>query len=142
MPHENVTEPIGLGRQVEFETSNGGKLLMVGIADSLIRTGITEDGWAFYDDLHINPHNEAILNVSDRHTSGTLRHITGDVIIQFNLSSRVVNGKTDVYVEDLAPYEWYRLEFDTVLAKTDSGRAHGQASKNGELIFTNVHIPN
>lgn len=142
MVSEHECEPFPLGSGVEFETIGGGTITMIGRADHLRKTGVTSNGWAFYDDLYLNVHNDFSLNISDRQTAGMLRHITGDVIIQFHLTSRVPNGTADIEVRGLAPEEWYRLEFNTVLAKTDGGRAHGQASVNGELVFYGVHIPN
>lgn len=132
---------ITLGNGVVFETSNGGSLQMLGIAD-LSEFGF-EDGAAYYDDVRFNPYADMTLNVADDHTvTAAVQHTTGDPVVTFGLTSREPNGTTDVRVEGLKPEAWYRLEFDGVLAATDSGRAHDQASSDGVLEFSGVVVPN
>ncbi|SEL17113.1 hypothetical protein [Haloferax larsenii] len=131
-----------LSPAVNFETDNGGTLKMVGLTNDLTEYGVTNDGWAFFDDLYFNAYSEATLNVADHHTQTQVTHIGGKVAASFRLVSLVPNGKADIRVRGLTPNEWYRLEFGGVMAETDSGVAHGRTDGQGEIIFTAVSIPN
>ncbi|QRV15014.1 hypothetical protein JMJ58_19220 [Haloterrigena salifodinae] len=127
---------------VEFETSNGGTIEMVGTATNLTEFGVTDDGWAFYDDLYFNPYSEATLNVADRHTKARLVDTSGKVAASFRLVSLVPDGRADIEVRGLLPDQWYRLEFNSVLAETEDAVAHDKSSERGELIFKGVKLPN
>ena len=129
-------------KNVEFESSNGGSLITTRESNPLQEIGVLPSGWVKVDDLRFNPYDEISLDLSDSETQTTIRHITGKVVASFGLISREPNGRCDIEIIGLAPREWYRLEFDTVLAKTISGFAHAQSGDNGELMFTGVSIPN
>lgn len=137
-----MTGFVELGQGATFSCENGGTITMIGTADSLGEFGLSSSGWAFYDDLYFNPYNDVTITLENHRTQTTLKHVSGDVVASFGMTSRVPNGKADIEVRGLAPNEWYRFEFGRVLAKTDGGRAHAQASRNGELIFSGVFIPN
>jgi len=131
-----------LGNNVTFECSNGGIITVVsddGEAD-LNRFG--DDGiFAYYDDLHIDAYNDMTVNV-DGDTQGTVKHVTGDAVMKFGISSQEPNGKIDVKLSNLRPNAWYRLRFNGVLAACDGGRAHGRTNEHGLLDFNEVEIPN
>lgn len=133
---------ITVDKDITFESSNGGKLITIIESSSLREVGVLRSGWVKIDDLLFNPYDTISLNLSSSKTQTTLRHATGEIILSFRLISRKPNGKCDIEIVGLAPQEWYRLEFDTVLAQTDSGYAHAQSGNNGELMFTGVSIPN
>jgi hypothetical protein len=132
---------ITLGTNIELESSNKGKLVTTRESTSLLEAGVLSSGWIIIDDLRFNPYNTISLDLSDSETQTTLRHITGRIVVSFSLISREPNGKCDIEIVGLSPREWYRLEFNTVLAQTDSGYAHAQSGDNGELMFTGVSIP-
>jgi hypothetical protein len=132
---------ITVDKDITFESSNGGKLITIIESSSLREVGVLRSGWVKIDDLLFNPYDTISLNLSSSKTQTTLRHATGEIILSFRLISRKPNGKCDIEIVGLAPQEWYRLEFDTVLAQTDSGYAHAQSGNNGELMFTGVSIP-
>jgi len=132
---------ITVDKDITFESSNGGKLITIIESSSLREVGVLRSGWVKIDDLLFNPYDTISLNLSSSKTQTTLRHATGEIILSFRLISRKPNGKCDIEILGLAPQEWYRLEFDTVLAQTDSGYAHAQSGNNGELMFTGVSIP-
>lgn len=130
-----------LGPNVTFACSNGGTVTMIDTAHHLTEFGL-DDGWAVYDDLYVNPTVPTTLNISDSYdVEATVTHLTGDPVIRFRLISRQPNGTADIKLTGLKPNGWYRLQFDGVLAKTASGRAHDQASSDGVLTFTDVHLP-
>ena len=133
---------IRLNQGVEFSTSNGGTIKMVGNATGLFEYGVTEDGWAYYDDLRFNPYSATTLNLSNHQTQTSVIHSDGKVAASFRLISLVPNGKADIHVRGLAPGEWYRLEFGSVMAETEGGMAHGKTSESGDIQFNGVAIPN
>ena len=115
---------------------------MIGNADDLNVFGI-ESGYAFYNDLYFNPYNDMTLDVSGGYeTLGSLKHITGDPIMTFNLSSREPNGKCDIRAEGLKSEEWYRLQFGGNLVETPGGMSHGETGEDGVIEFTEASIPN
>lgn len=132
---------ITVDKDITFESSNGGKLITIIESSSLREVGVLRSGWVKIDDLLFNPYDTISLNLSSSKTQTTLRHATGEIILSFRLISRKPNGKCDIEILGLAPQEWYRLEFNTILAKTDAGYAHAQSGDNGELMFTGVSIP-
>jgi hypothetical protein len=126
---------------VTFTTSNGGEVRMVGTGRGLDEVGWA-GGYAYYDDLYVDPSVPVTLDISEEYdTTATVQHITGDPVVRFRLISRQTNGTADIKLTGLQPDGWYRLQFNGVLAKTASGRAHGHASDGGELVFTNVELP-
>ena len=130
-----------LEKSVEFTGTNGGTITMLGTADDLMKVGI-EDGYAVYDDFGVNPSADMTLNVSGEYVvTGSVEHTTGDPVMTFSLTSREPNGTADIRLIGLQPEGWYRLRLGGQLAKTAGGRAHGQASVDGELIFIGVNIP-
>ena len=132
---------ITVNKNITFKSSNGGKLVTTTESNSLFEAGVLSSGWVTIDDLRFNPYNTISLDLSNSETQTTLRHVTGEVISSFRLISREPNGKCDIEIVGLSPREWYRLEFNTILAQTDSGYAHAQSGDNGELMFTGVSIP-
>lgn len=132
---------------VTFTLDSGVTITVLGAPTDFESVGFAEDGRFFIDGLYFNPHNDVVLTAPGGPSSpgvltGEFRHEVGDVFSRFGLSSRVPNGKVDIEIRDIEPKEWYRLEFNTVLAQTDSGRANGRASVNGTLGFNGVNIPN
>ena len=139
MPRAKVSDGI------EFECSNGGILTIYGgdYGDTdLDRFG--DDGtFAYYDDLHINAHNDMTVDVDgEYHAQGSVQHVTGDAVMRFDLVSNEPGGKADFKITGLQPDAWYRLRFSGVLALTDNGRAHGKTNDFGRLDFIGVIIPN
>lgn len=133
---------ISLGVGVEFECSNGGIVQMVGKTDDLNECGI-EDGWAFYGDLYINPYSDVTLDITGGYgVEGSVKHMTGDPIITFNLSGRSPNTKTDIRAENLKPESWYRLQFSGNLVETAGGMSHGQTDNRGVIQYMEANIPN
>lgn len=133
---------VEVGNAVQFVTDNGGELLMILPASRLDEFGI-RNGWALWDDLYLNPYNDMTLDVSGGYTTkATIEHLTGDPVLNFNLTSREVGGKTDIKATNLKPDAPYRLLFDGVLAKSSTGRAHAKTDNQGRLQFNEVIIPN
>lgn len=115
---------------------------MVGDATDLNEFGI-ENGWAYYNDFYINAYSDMTFDISESYNvTGTVRHLTGDSIMSFSLSSRSPNGTADVRIEGLSGEAWYRLQFSGSLANTPSGQSHGETTKNGVIQFMEVSIPN
>lgn len=127
---------------IDFEASNGGVVTVYRDSEELERFGV-ENGWAVWNDLHINPSVDMTLDISeDYDTTAKIEHLTGDAVLTFSLTSRQPNGLADIRIEGLKPRAWYRLRFDNLLAETDSGGvAHGQTTDDGILQFNNVVIP-
>jgi hypothetical protein len=137
-------EFIHVGDNVEYECGNGGVITIIGVdgETDLNRTG-DDDSYAYYDDLHIDAHNDMVVNVDeDYHVEGSVKHVTGDAVMRFQLSSREPNGEVDVKLTGLSQNAWYRLRFNGVLASCDGGRAHGKTNEQGILRFNGVKIPN
>lgn len=136
-----IEETIEVEPAVKFEGSNGGEISIIGLTKDVHRAGV-EDGWVVFDDLYLNPEVDMTLNVSDYYDiTGSVKHLTGDAIITFNLTSQSPNGKADVRVRNLKPREWYRLQFDSILAATGGGHAHAESGQGGEIEFTEVEVP-
>lgn len=140
MSNEEAT----VSNNTKFECSNGGVITILSITEEtdLSRFGV-DGSFAYYDDLHLDAHNDMVVNVGgEYHVKGTVQHVTGDAIMRFNLSSREPNGKVDVKLSGLQDGSWYRLRFGGVLAACDGGRAHGRTNEEGKLTFNKVEIPN
>lgn len=132
---------VGLGSGVDFVCSNGGTVTMVGTARRLFAFGI-DNGYAYYDDLYVNAHDDVTLNVGTGYdVRGTVEHAAGETIMAFNLTSRTPGGRADIRLVGLSPHEWYRLRFDGIIAKTPAGTAHATADANGVLEFAETEIP-
>jgi len=129
---------------VEFECSNGGTIKIIGDDGETDLARFGSDGeFAYYDDLHIDAHNDMTVDVDgDYHVGGSVQHVTGDPVMRFNLISNEPEGKADFKITGLQPDAWYRLHFSGVLAKCNGGRAHGKTNDFGRLDFTGVIIPN
>jgi hypothetical protein len=127
-----------------FECSNGGVITVQddGVMTELERFG--DDGeFAYYDDLHLDSYNDLFIDVSaDYNVKGTVKHLTGDQIMTFQLSSREPNGKVDVKLTGLQENAWYRLRLGGALAACEGGRATGKTNERGILHFIKVEIPN
>jgi hypothetical protein len=132
-----------LSTGITFGTSNGGTVRTVGVGE-FTEFGLTDDGFAFYDDLAVNPSIPVTLTTTSPryNVEGTIEHLTGETVMRFRLLSRQPNGRADIRLSGLKSESWYRLQFDGVLAKTESGRAHAQSSPNGLVQFNGVHLPN
>lgn len=138
-----MTDHVVVGDDVEFECSNGGVLKIIGDEEKIELSRFGADGFAYYDDLHLDAYNDMMVDVrGDYHIEGSIEHVTGDSIMTFGLSSLEPNGKVDVKLTGLHPDAWYRLHFGGVLAACEGGRAHGATNKRGELTFNKVEIPN
>jgi hypothetical protein len=139
-----MTDKASLGRDVEFECSNGGVITVLsedGEVD-LSRFG-SNDTFAYYDDLHLNAYNDMTINLDEPYdVQGSVKHVTGDAVMRFNLSSLEPNGTVDVKLSGLSPENWYRLRFGGNLAACEGGRAHGKTNEEGLLTFNKVEIPN
>lgn len=132
---------VALGSGVVFYTGNGGTVRMIGTSQHLNEVRL-ENSFAAFDDLHINPNVDVTLDISDGlDVNGTVKHVTGDPVMHFSLASRVPNGTADILLTGLQPEEWYRLQFDGVLAECSGGRAHGQTDTDGKIQFNSVVIP-
>jgi hypothetical protein len=131
--------------KVTFQCSNGGVINVISeFDDSQLENRTGADGeFAYYDDLHLNAYNDMVVNVDgDYHVEGSVKHVTGDAVMRFNLSSLEPNGKVDVKLSGLSPESWYRLRFGGNLAACEGGRAHGKTNEEGLLTFNKVEIPN
>lgn len=133
---------IEIGANIDYECSNGGIITIYVPSDVDVQTGMTADGYAYYDDLYINAHDDMTLNLAHHNVSASVQHLTGEKIIEFDITSRVPNGRADIMAKNLKPDAWYRLTFESVLATTDGGFAHGNAGANGEIGWIGVRIPN
>lgn len=140
MPHN-----LEIGDGVTFSCGNGGIIKIIGDSGSTefsSRAG-TESEFSYYDDLHINAYNDIVLDVAgEYHVEGSVKHLTGDEIMRFNISSIEPNSKADFRLTGLSPNSWYRLRFDGRLATCLGGRAHGRTNERGILTFQEVEIPN
>lgn len=138
MPKASVSD------HVEFACSNGGTIRIIGDDGSTDLNRFGVDGtFAYYDDLHINAHNDMIVDVDgEYHAQGSVQHVTGDAVMWFNLTCNEPEGKADIKLTGLQANAWYRLEFGGLLARCDGGRAHGQTNDFGRLTFNGVIIPN
>lgn len=137
-----MSKYISIGSAINYSCTNGGTITIYVPFDTASHTGISTSGAAYYDDLHINAYDDMTLNLADHNPKASVQHLTGDVIVNFDLTSRVPNGRADIEVKNLKPDSWYRLTFDGVLASTDGGFAHGKSGPSGELVFAGVRIPN
>lgn len=134
---------VELSGPVVFETASGGSLRVIDRGDDFTTFGLTADGFAFWDDLAIDATVPMTLQVGDSYDAqAKVTHLTGDPVLRFDLTSRQPNGVADVRLTGLKPEAWYRLQFDGALAKTATGRAHGQTDATGVITFTGVTIPN
>jgi len=129
---------------VEFECSNGGILRIVGGSKATDLSKVGVDGsFAYYDDLQIDSYNDLLIDVDEGyHVEGSVKHLTGDEVMSFKLSSLEPDSKADFKLTNLRPNSWYRLRFDGILAKCSGGRAHGRTNEHGILTFNEVVIPN
>lgn len=126
---------------VTFTTSNGGEVRMIDEALGLDEVG-WKNGYAYYDNLFIDPAVPITLDISSEYdVEATVKHVTGDPVMSFGVTSRQSNGTADIKLTGLKPDGWYRLQFNGVLAKTASGRAHDKASSDGVLKFAGVELP-
>lgn len=140
MPHN-----LEVGDGVTFSCGNGGIIKIIGDDGSTdFESDVGSDGeFSFYDDLHINSYNDIILDVDgEYHVQGSVKHLTGNEVMRFNISSLEPNGKADFRLSGLKPDSWYRLRFDGRLAACLGGRAHGRTNEAGILTFNEVKIPN
>jgi hypothetical protein len=130
--------------EVEFECSNGGKITIISNDGETNLSRLGADGkFAYYEDLHLDAYSDMMINLDDPyHVEGSVKHVTGDAVMKFNLSSLEPNGKVDVKLSGLSPENWYRLRFGGNLAACEGGRAHGKTNEEGLLTFNKVEIPN
>lgn len=132
---------MNLGANVRFDCANGGCVTMVGNATGLSEVGVT-DGWAYWDDLHVNAQADLTLDVSGTHfVKARVETRQGATVMLFGITSREPNGRADIRVTGLQPETWYRIQFDGALAACDGGRTHAATGTVGELQFNNVVIP-
>lgn len=125
---------------VTYSTSNGGVLRILSDTTSLESTGVA-GGWAFFDNVYIDPYNPMIIDVESR-TKVSLETEEGEGVLSFSITSSVPNGEADFKFNDLEGESWYRLTIDGVLASTISGRAHGKTTETGKVKFNGVTIGN
>ena len=140
-----MSRNLQVGDETTFKCSNGGIIKAVGFrGGTSVESRFGTDGeFSYFDDLHLNPYNDMVVNVDeDYHVEGTVQHLTGDAVMKFKLSSLEPNGQTDVRLTGLKPDSWYRLRFDGRLAACEGGRAHGKTNDHGLLTFKKVEIPN
>lgn len=131
-----------IGARATFECSNGGEIRILADAADLDEVGLI-DGTAFWSDLYINPYVKMTLDIAGRYgVEGNVKHVSGDTVMSFQLNSRSVNGTADIRMEGLKSNEFYRLEFDGILAETDGGRAHEKTGPDGTVQYNSVVIPN
>jgi hypothetical protein len=140
-----MTHNLEISSGLSFLCGNGGVIKTIsedGNTELQAQTG-ADDEFAYYDDLHLNAYNDMVVNVDgDYHVEGSVKHVTGDSVMHFNLSSLEPNGKVDVKLSGLSPESWYRLRFGGNLAACEGGRAHGKTNEEGLLTFNKVEIPN
>lgn len=133
---------VAVNGPVEFECGSGGSVSILSSASSLGEVGVNYDGFAYWDDLYIDTATPMSLFIGPGYnTKATVQHLTGDPILHFDIISQQPNGTADIEVRNLQPEAWYRLQFDGSLAKTASGRAHGQTDKYGIIQWKGVNIP-
>lgn len=130
-----------LGTNVTFSCGKGGTITTVGSTTDLATFGVSDDGWAYFDDLQFNTAVDMSLNLSGVKTKATINHLPGDGVFAFDLTSGVLDGRCDVKAVGLPAGEWYRLQFDGVLARTVSGYAHGTTGEGNAIQFNGVHVP-
>ena len=136
---------LSVGDESTFECGNGGVIKTIGVegSTSLKSRFGTDEEFSYFDDLHLNAYNDMAVNVDeDYHVEATVKHLTGDAVMKFKITSLEPNGETDVRLTGLKPNAWYRLRFDGQLAACEAGRAHGQTNEHGLLTFKKVEIPN
>lgn len=135
---------LSFGDNLTFECSNGGLIKLIGYdGETQLEDRGGADGFAYFDDLHLNAYNDMVLNVDgDYNVKATVQHLTGDAILDFELHSIEAGGTVDVKVTGLKPNSWYRLQFNGILAACDGGRAHGKTGDSGMIQFNGVEIPN
>jgi len=140
MPHN-----LKIGGGVTFSCGNGGVVKIIGDDDSTefhSEVGSDEE-FSFYDDLYLNSYNDIIIDVDgEYHVQGSVKHLTGNEVMRFNISPLEPNSKADFRLTGLTPHSWYRLRFNGVLAACLGGRAHGRTDEGGILTFNEVKIPN
>lgn len=138
-----MTNNAGFSEDTTFECSNGGVIKAIGEDHSELERFGDDGVFAYFDDLHLDAYNDMVVDVrDDYHVSGSVRHVTGDEVMRFHLSSMEPNGKVDMKLSGLQPDAWYRVRFNGSLAKCAGGRAHGQTNEHGILDFNEVVIPN
>lgn len=125
----------------EFLCGNGGVVYVLAAYADLL--DIEQNGdWVKFGDIELNASADLTLSLDGQHNiTGTVKHVTGDPVAWFSISPREPNATTDFRMKNLKADEFYRLQFDGVLAKADGGRAHDKTSQNGLLQFNGVTIP-
>lgn len=125
----------------EFPCGRGGVIYPLGDYREIYNAEL--DGrWVKFGDVHIDSDTDLTLVLEGQFDIHSIvRHITGDAVIEFDVWARQQNATADVRVENLAEESWYRMQFDGVLARTASGRAHGETTKYGDIEFNAVEVP-
>lgn len=126
----------------EFPCGRGGVIFPLGDYREIYHMSV--DGrWVKFGDIYFDSNTDLTLVMEGEFDIyAQVEHITGDPVIGFGVWARQPNADSDVRVENLSQESWYRMQFDGVLARTASGRAHGQSTLDGNIEFNEVIIPN
>lgn len=126
-----------ISNSVTYSSSNNGQLRIKEDTTDLENTGV-DNGYGFFDDIYINPYVDVIISVNGQQTIALENE--EDVVIEFSLTSSVVNGKADFRFQNLEPKSFYRLYIDSSVPSTENGIAYGKSKSNGTIEFKGVKL--
>lgn len=126
---------------VTYSCGNGGTITINNEFRNIYHTGI-DGSWAYFDYVYIDAYTDLLLDIDDGKSRASLVEEFGETTLNFKILSEVKQGRADIHFDNLETNTWYRLLFNKIPGRTESGITHGKSSHDGKLTFNDVRIPN
>lgn len=127
---------------VTYFTGERGKIEFKNPTSKPDVTGVDQDGFAFWNDLHLRSDFTIQLDLSESHhaVNASEQHIVGESVIKFEVSPDQSMADFDVRITGLQSGEWYALEINGRKRLCRSGVTDGTTDSDGVLSFYEIEL--
>lgn len=127
--------------QVTYSLGKGGSVLMAGPISNIQQTGVA-DGWAYIDEFHLNSASELTLDLTGPRADidSDPVHVTGNHVIDFDISSDSIIAEMDIEIHGLDPGDYYEFTINDTKRRCKSGFTDGKTTDDGVLRFFDIRL--